>query len=126
MQGELEKQNGAKRFFALAVPFAKKDHFKLKYGRQFLWDARRKTWFWLSQDELPQDLIPFLPPQQANSGQGQRLSIELVPRTCWLSNVRNYVSRCQTFCVTNKLYHECHSMEIFFLGSADEWFWANK
>jgi hypothetical protein len=93
MQETLDKENGgSKRFIPLAVPFTKKDHFKLKYGRQFLWNAKKKFWFWLSDHELPEDLTPFLLPPQANSDAGPRLSIELVPRTCWLSNVRNHVT----------------------------------
>ena len=94
MQETIDKQNEAgKRFIPLSVPFAKKDHFKQKYGRRFLWDAKRKTWFWLSQEELPEDLAPFLPPKAEITSTGPRLFIELVPRTCWLSNVRNHVTK---------------------------------
>jgi hypothetical protein len=121
MQGEIEKQNGVKRFIALAVPFAKKDHFKLKYGRQFLWDARRKTWFWLSQDELPQDLIPFLPPPQASSEAGPRLFIELVPRTCWLSNVRNHVTEEQWNTIRKHTFRTARYVCQICGGRGDKW-----
>jgi hypothetical protein len=121
MQETFDQQNGAKRFIPLAVPFAKKDQFKLKYGRQFLWDAKRKTWFWLSQEELPQDLVPFLRPQPANSGAGPRLFIELVPRTCWLSNVRNHVTEEQWNTIRKHTFRTARYVCQICGGKGDAW-----
>jgi len=122
MQETLDKENrGSRRFIPLAVPFAKKDHFKLKYGRQFLWNAKKKFWFWLSDHELPEDLTPFLPPPQANSDAGPRLSIELVPRTCWLSNVRNHVTEKQWDTIRRHTFRTAGYVCQICGGKGDKW-----
>ena len=46
--------NGAVR---LAVPYAEKDRFKQKYGRQFLWNPQGKFWYWFSEAALPDEAV---------------------------------------------------------------------
>lgn len=122
MQETIDKENGAdKRFIPLAVPFAKKDHFKQKPGRQFLWNAKKKFWFWLSQEELPEDLAPFLPPNAESSWAGLRLFIELVPRTCWLSNVRNHVTKEQWDTIRKHTFRTARYVCQICGGKGDNW-----
>jgi 5-methylcytosine-specific restriction endonuclease McrA len=78
----------------LALPYERKDEFKQKYGKLLRWNPEDKVWTWVGREGLPEDLKEFLarsyytPPVSG----GPRLTIELVPKTCWFSNVRNHVS----------------------------------
>lgn len=68
----------------LNVPYSQKDDAKSKGAR---WDAQAKKWY------LPsgKNLEPFQPWLQI-SVEKSKLTIELVPKTCWYSNVRSNVS----------------------------------
>jgi hypothetical protein len=78
----------------LALPYERKDEFKQKYGKMLRWNPEDKVWSWIGGKGLPEELKEFLarsyytPPVSG----GPRLTIELVPKTCWFSNVRNHVS----------------------------------
>jgi hypothetical protein len=78
-------------FRRLAVPWVKKDYFRGKYGKQLLWfpDPLR-YWAWVSNDDLPEELREFLPPDIPGGNLGPPLSVELIPRNCWGTNVRSY------------------------------------
>lgn len=69
----------------LNVPYSQKDDAKSRGAK---WDAERKKWYVLSSANL-EPLQPWLP----LSVEEQHLTIELVPRTCWYSNVRSNVAK---------------------------------
>ena len=68
----------------LNVPYSQKDKAK-KLGAK--WDARARKWYVTKG----LDLAPFR--QWFPSIENPRLTIELVPSTCWFSNVRSHVSK---------------------------------
>ena len=78
----------------LVLPYERKDEFRQKYGKNLWWNAKEKAWTWVGDRDVPEDLKRFvartfyMPP--AN---GPRLTIELIPETCWFSNIRNHVDR---------------------------------
>lgn len=80
-------------FRRLAVPWVKKDYFRGKYGRQLWWfpDPLR-FWAWISNEDLPEELCEFLPPDIPSRNSGPPLAIELIPRNCWGTNARSYVA----------------------------------
>lgn len=80
-------------FRRLAVPWVKKDYFRGKYGEQLLWfPDPLKYWAWVSNDDLPEELWAFLPPDIPSANIGPPLAVELIPRPCWGTNVRSYVA----------------------------------
>ena len=44
---------------SLDIPFARKDEFKVKYGRKLRWYPADKVWCWVSDDPVPEDLKGF-------------------------------------------------------------------
>src|SRR5690606_27629980 len=79
----------------LDVPFAEKDEAKALGAR---WDARRRRWYapragmagldrWAAAPDVP-DLLPG---EDRSLGSG--LYVDLVPSTCWFTNVRSCVSQ---------------------------------
>ncbi|MBQ0867447.1 DUF5710 domain-containing protein [Streptomyces sp. RK75] len=78
----------------LDVPFAEKDEAKALGAR---WDPAAKRWFapraglpgldrWVALPDLP----PLLPGEDRGFGSG--LFVDLVPRSCWFTNVRSCVA----------------------------------
>jgi hypothetical protein len=78
----------------LDVPFAEKDAAKAAGAR---WDGTVKRWYapraglealqrWAAKPDVPQ----LLPGEDRSLGQG--LFVDLVPETCWFTNVRSCVS----------------------------------
>jgi hypothetical protein len=74
----------------LNVPYAQKDEAKRRGAR---WDAGMKKWYVLSGTNLT-PFQPWLPPTSATATTTAtaKLTIELVPSTCWYTNVRSQVS----------------------------------
>lgn len=80
-------------FRRLAIPWVKKDYFRGKYGRQLWWYPEpARFWAWSSDDDLPEELCAFLPPDIPSGNPGPPLAVELIPRNCWGTNVRSYVA----------------------------------
>ena len=77
----------------LDVPFAEKDQAKLLGAR---WDVQARRWFATKDTEqslarwLAVDLPETLPGEDRSLGCG--LFVDLVPETCWFTNVRSCVS----------------------------------
>jgi 5-methylcytosine-specific restriction endonuclease McrA len=74
----------------LNVPYAEKDAAK-QLGAK--WDAKAKRWFIapeLQSDSFAQWLP--LPPESIDDTAPPKLTIELVPETCWYTNVRSEVT----------------------------------
>ena len=80
----------------LDVPFSEKDEAKALGAR---WDPSAKCWFaprpglagldrWAPAPEVP-DLLPG-----EDRGFGSGLFVELVPSSCWFTNVRSSVAAC--------------------------------
>jgi transposase-like protein len=65
----------------LNVPYAQKDNAKSRGAR---WDSTARKWYVPSDANLA-TFQSWLPPPS--------LTIELVPQTCWYSNVRSHVSK---------------------------------
>jgi hypothetical protein len=101
MQGKLEKRTdrppvltsiwrgspmSSNRVY-LNVPYAEKDAAK-QLGAK--WDAKTKQWFITS--ELPSDSFDQWLPIPIDDTTPPKLTIELVPETCWYSNVRSEVT----------------------------------
>jgi hypothetical protein len=77
--------NKAQRTY-LNVPYSQKDAAKSLGAR---WDQGARRWFVPSK--LPTDqFTQWLPPKPTH--QQRRLTIELVPKSCWYSNVRSEVT----------------------------------
>ena len=72
----------------LDVPYAEKGDAKLLGAR---WDRIAKKWY-LPAGEDPRRLVKWVPLGTELPGGAPRLSIELVPSTCWYSNVRSNVT----------------------------------
>jgi len=88
----------------LSIPYDKKDYFKKKYKKEFLWNPKGKFWYWHSHNLLPDDLKPFLHIGLKSKKNSPVLTLELVPRSCWLSNVRNHVTRQQWKMIRQKTF----------------------
>ena len=71
----------------LNVPYAEKDTAK-QLGAK--WDAKAKRWFIAS--ELPSNSFAQWLPESIYDTAPPKLTIELVPETCWFSNVRSEVT----------------------------------
>jgi Domain of unknown function (DUF5710) len=71
----------------LNVPYAEKDAAKQLGAR---WDPKTKQWFITS--ELPSDSFDRWLPIPIDDAAPPKLTIELVPETCWYSNVRSEVT----------------------------------
>lgn len=70
----------------LNVPYFQKDDVKSRGAK---WDAERKKWYVLSSANL----APFQPWLPSSAVEERHLTIELVPNTCWYSNVRSNVAK---------------------------------
>lgn len=77
----------------LGVDYDDRRKFRHKHGTQFFWSDDKKSWYWISDEALPDELKPFVAPTKFVAGGLERLSLELVPVTCWFSNVRSHVSK---------------------------------
>lgn len=66
------------------VPYSEKEEAKALGAK---WDMVEKKWWCLDKDS--QHFQKWLNPQP---NQNKTLTIELVPSTCWFSNVRNHIS----------------------------------
>jgi hypothetical protein len=75
----------------LVVPYSRKDELKRKYGLR--WNAAAKYWFWDRAGALPDELQELVYKPYYTPSEEIKLTIELVPNTCWFSNVRNHVSK---------------------------------
>ncbi len=116
----------SKPIVPLAVPYAQKDHFKQKYGPQFLWNPARKFWYWFGAAPLPEDLQPFLPatPVPAESPPSDskpRLTLELIPKTCWKSSIRKRLSAEQWAIVRKHTFSAAHHVCEICGGRGDTW-----
>jgi hypothetical protein len=108
----------------LSVPFLKKDYFKQKYGRQFFWNPEGKFWYWFSDAPLPDDLQPFLPPSAAVQkpiDSEIKLTLELIPKTCWFSSVRKQMSDEQWKAVRRHTFSNTHYVCEICGGRGDSW-----
>ncbi len=74
----------------LNVPYAEKDAAK-QLGAK--WDAKTKRWFIASELQFS-SFAQWLPlsPESIDDAAPPKLTIELVPETCWYSNVRSEVT----------------------------------
>ena len=75
----------------LKVPFNEKEEVKAIGGK---WDWEKKQWF--VADTTDKKLIEkwlIVDKSTRRAREGKQLTIELVPSTCWFSNVRNHVSK---------------------------------
>jgi len=73
----------------LNVPFTQKDDAK-KLGAQ--WDSQNKSWY-VPSDQHLDAFSKWLPITKQRETPYQLLTIELVPQTCWYSNVRSNISK---------------------------------
>jgi hypothetical protein len=85
-----EGQEPKRVCIALTVPYERKDHFREKYGEQLMWFPLFRCWIWFSPRKLPRDLQCYIHPSFPKKPQ-LPLRIELVPRSCWLRNLRHLV-----------------------------------
>jgi hypothetical protein len=79
----------------LDVPYAEKEEAKAQGAR---WDPAARRWYAprpgmtaLDRWQALPDVPDLLPGEDRNLGSG--LFVDLVPRSCWFTNVRSYVSR---------------------------------
>lgn len=70
----------------LSVPFSQKDEAKALGA---MWNPKLNKWF---INEYKEEFKRWMP-KEKKALEGQHLSIELVPKTCWFSNVRDHVSK---------------------------------
>ena len=97
----------------LNVPYKLKDHFKGKYGGAFRWNAQEKHWYWKSQEPLPEDLKPYLTDQVLTplvNSSTPRLTMDLIPHTCWFSNVRNHLEKEDWDKVRKKVFQNANNV----------------
>src|SRR4051794_19953715 len=97
----------------LEIPLDQRNAFKRKYWRQLQWDTPKSLWCWNGDYELPEDLQGFVP--------APRLTIELVPRTCWLSNVRNHVEKSQWDFIRKSVYLKASNKCEICGGKGPKW-----
>jgi hypothetical protein len=77
----------------LVLLYDRKDEFKRRYGKNLWWNASDRVWTWVGQKEVPEELKQFVARSYYTPrATGPRLEIELIPKTCWFSNIRNHVS----------------------------------
>jgi hypothetical protein len=106
----------------LVLPYERKDEFKQKYGKNLWWNAKEKAWTWVGDRDVPEDLKRFvartfyMPP--AN---GPRLTIELIPETCWFSNIRNHVSHEGWKFISKQVFAGAHYRCQICGGQGDQW-----
>jgi len=108
----------------LAVPYKLKDHFKEKYGAAFRWNPQEKHWYWKSPEPLPDDLKPYFtaqvpPPATGNSS--PRLILDLIPHTCWFSNVRNHLEKEDWDKVRKKVFQYAYNVCEVCRGKGRKW-----
>ena len=85
----------ADRKVSLDVPYAEKDEAKAQGAR---WDAAARRWYAPRADmtalerwQAVPDVPDLLPGEDRSFGSG--LFVDLVPGSCWFTNVRSCVSR---------------------------------
>jgi hypothetical protein len=93
----------------LDVPYAEKDAAKAAGAR---WDPDVRRWYAPQEALLPklarwEPRIPELLPGEARSF-GQGLFVDLVPSTCWFTNVRSCVEASQWDALRSMVYRRAH------------------
>lgn len=75
----------------LKVPFSEKEEVKSVGGR---WDGEKKQWYVPSNTD-EKKIVKWLVVEKSmrKALVGKSLTIELVPSSCWFSNVRNHISQ---------------------------------
>lgn len=87
---ERKRKDLAERIY-LQVPYVEKDTAKSLGAR---WDPQKKQWYVPSNYDV-QKVEKWLPASIVirRAKEGKTLTIELVPSSCWFSNVRSHVSQ---------------------------------
>ena len=95
-----------------------------KYGAAFRWNPQEKHWFWKSQEPLPEDLKPYLTaqvPTPSTSSSTPRLTLDLIPHTCWFSNVRNHLEKEDWDKVRKKVFQDAPNVCEVCGGNGRKW-----